>query len=145
MSPREHRRGGLPVGHLDDLEPLEASVVAALRLWQPGDETAGVGVARAMGDLLGLCQHYGCRPLMRHSAGCPCLGADEACLARLVCMATRGEDNDAMLIASLIVRPDVAGGLTRLAQTLGVELGALLDHQSDMPRMTHRPEASHLH
>ena len=50
-----------------------------------------------------------------------------------------------LLIASLIVRPDVAGGLTRLAQTLGVELGALLDHQGDMPRMTHRPEASHLH
>ncbi len=144
MSGETTRRGGLPVGHVDDLDPLEASVVAALRLWQAEDTTAAAGVARAMDDLLRLCQTYGRRPLLRHSAGCPCLGADEACLARLVATATAGDANDAMLIATLVVRPDVAAGMLNVARALGVELDLVLRRSMMSPHAAREtPPAPH--
>lgn len=143
MSGPADRRGGLPVGHFDDLAPLEARVVAALRLWDPDGSTTGP--ARALGELLALCQHYGRRPLLRHAVGCPCLGADEACLARLVATAATGGREDAMLIATLMVRPDVAPALSAVAQDFGLGLARATGPDKPAPPPPQRQAGVTLH
>ena len=97
------RRGAMPVGHIDDFSPLEA----------------------AAGRLSDLCEVYGRRALMRHHVSCRHVGADEACLARLVDAAARGERDDAMLIATLIVRADVAAGLVCEAEQAAAALARI--------------------
>jgi hypothetical protein len=59
---------------------------------------------------------------MRHQPRCKCLGADEACFANLVSCATEGDREDAMLIATLMVRPDFAPHLAEAAQVFGLGL-----------------------
>jgi len=130
-------RGGAPVGHVTDLGPVEAGAVLYLRLWSEGragrDALArdfevicgpaeGGRAARAFGDLCDLCARFGRRQLMRHGVTCRCLGADEGCFANLVAAAGAMEREDAMLLATLIVRPDVAPALVGLAETVGVTL-----------------------
>lgn len=128
-------RGAAPVGHVADLDPIEAGAVRCLRLWceaegpqslVKGDFTASLGpeagglAAETFSELCALCVRYGRRPLMHHATGCACVGADEACFARLVGAAGAGEREDAMLIATLLVRPDVAPGLAILAERIGL-------------------------
>ncbi|MCP1169752.1 hypothetical protein NHG85_14650, partial [Limimaricola sp. ASW11-118] len=73
--------GGAPVGHIDDLPPLEARAVRLLRLWcdvGPGavearlapdlDPGPAHAATTALHALLRLCAHAGRRPLMRHAA-----------------------------------------------------------------------------
>ncbi len=57
---------------------------------------------------------------MRHSVQCKCLGADEACFANFIATAATGEREDAMLIATLLVRPDVAPLIVSLAADVGL-------------------------
>ena len=73
---------------------------------------------------------------------CTCLGADEACLANLIALATEGEREDALLIATLIVRADVAAHLMAAAQTFGLAIKRMalrLDHRGTVrpPRNLH--------
>lgn len=129
--------GGAPVGHLQDLGPIEAGAVVYLRLWCDGpDAQAQVwnDFATALGPqngrralasfetLCGLCVQYGRRPLMRHDVNCTCLGADESCFAIFVGTASEGEREDALLIAMTLVRPDMAPALVGLAQEFGLAL-----------------------
>lgn len=113
-------------------------MVAGIRLWSE-DEGAGnatlaeavagrIGRERAQrfislfGDLMTLMAEHARRPMLRHRPACSCVGADEAVFANFVVAATHGPREDAMLIATLLLRPDVAPLAVSLAQTLGLEL-----------------------
>ena len=137
MTKHVNIRGAAPIGQIRDLDPLEASAVLYLRLWCDGPDAQqqvwngfsgllGSAAARdavgALEDLCRICVQHGRRALMRHHPTCECLGADEACIANLVAHATEGEREDALLIATLLVRPDVSPLLAAAAQTLGLAL-----------------------
>lgn len=130
-------RGGAPVGMLAELPAVEVGAVLYLRLWCDGQDsqrriradfaaTLGAGAGdtawRCFEDLCSLCVRHGRRPLMRHHLGCKCLGADEACFANFIAAAGEGQREDAMLLASLIVRPDMAPCLVGLAERFGLTL-----------------------
>lgn len=131
------KSGGASVGHLAHLDHMQASAVIYLRLWCDGpdgqatvwrDFASGLGHKRgrhalsAFEQLCGLCTRYGRRPLIRHAINCACVGADEACFATFLQTATDGDRDDAMLIAILLVRPDVAPLITKLATDVGLAL-----------------------
>ncbi|WP_170763806.1 hypothetical protein [Ruegeria lacuscaerulensis] len=130
-------RGGTAVGRLSDLTPIEAGAVMYLRLWGDGASgradaasdfkvALGVDCGRAamltLDRLCSLCANYGRRPLIRHGLGCSCLGADENCFAQMIAAASEGAREDAMMMATLIVRPDFAPALTSLSEELGLAL-----------------------
>lgn len=131
------KRGGAPVGFLSELEPIEASAVTFFRLWHTGKEsraqvrdnfsaTLGFDDGReALGnfrELCNLCVRHGRRPLMRHHVSCKCLGADESCFANFIATAADGNREDAMLIATLLVRADMAPCVAALAENFGLAL-----------------------
>ena len=137
MTRRCNPRGGAPVGHVGDLGAAEAAAVRCFRLWARDgggkDEvhaafTDGLGTAaggKATEDfatLMELCARHGRRPLVPHHFACTCLGADEACLANFIAAAMEGAREDAMLLATLMVRPDCAPMLTALARDVGLAL-----------------------
>lgn len=137
MSGLDSHRGGAPVGLIADLPAIEAASVVYLRLWCDGP----AGRANMRGDFLNvlgaepgemamhcfeqlfaLCARHGRRPLMRHSVRCQCLGADESCFAHFIAAAADGAREDAMLMATLLVRPDMAPAVTSLAAEFGMAL-----------------------
>lgn len=137
MSGMEKHRGAAPVGFLTELDGLEAAAVIYLRLWCDGPEAraevcsdlqTGLGQARgtkaikAFEQLCMLCTTHGRRPLMRHGVKCKCLGADESCFANFVATAAEGDREDAMLMATLLVRVDMAPLITALAIDFGLSL-----------------------
>lgn len=137
MSAQSQIRGGAPVGLLAELGPVETYAVQCLRYWHSGpDERArvcaelheflgpehGRVAIEALEQICELCVCHGRRPLMRHQVACKCLGADEACFANFIGAAAEGAREDAMLLASLIVRPDFAPCLAGLAEQLGLAL-----------------------
>ena len=136
MTPPPHR-GGAPVGYVSELGPVEAGAVLYLRLWCDGPDAkaqvwndfatalgpkSGRKVLKAFETLCDLCVRHGRRPLMRHNVTCKCLGADESCFANFIGYASEGEREDALLIATTIVRPDMAPSLVGLAQEFGLAL-----------------------
>lgn len=135
MTRAGHKRGGAPIGVLTDLDPVEASAVRFLRLWSEGPESRDVLQAEVlaslgedhgrhaydcMGSLFGLCARHCRRPLARHALDCECLGADEGCFANFIACAAEGAREDAMLIATLLVRADMAPSVAALAQDVGL-------------------------
>ncbi|MEJ6403252.1 hypothetical protein [Yoonia sp. 2307UL14-13] len=137
MNPRCSQRGGTAIGYLAELDSVEAASVIYLRLWSNGpnsrcdiwqDIATSLGAERAdraldaFGQLCGLCGRFGRRPLMRHAVECRCLGADEACFATFIAAAADGDRDDAMLMATLLVRPDIAPLITSLAADFGLAL-----------------------
>jgi len=62
------------------------------------------------------------RPLMGHAPGCPCAGADECVFARFVALAAEGAREDAVLMAALMVRADLALCLATGAESVGLRL-----------------------
>jgi len=135
-SARSHR-GAAPVGHISELPGLEAASVIYFRLWCEGPErqqevwsdfhaclgeTQANEVSHSFHELCSLCCLHGRRPLMRHSIGCKCLGADESCFANFVAAAAEGDREDALLMATLIVRPDMAPMITSLATQVGLAM-----------------------
>lgn len=135
MSVGTHHHGGTPVGFVAELGVVEAASVIYLRLWCDGPEAQaqvskdfvfelgaerGQRALESFEGLCALCARYGRRPLMRHSVHCKCLGADESCFANFIATATAGEREDALLIATLLVRPDVAPLVTSLAADVGL-------------------------
>ncbi|SHI58441.1 hypothetical protein [Wenxinia saemankumensis] len=109
-------KGSHPVGQLTDLDPAGRVAVAAFR----GD---GRELCPApLRDLCALCARHGRRPLACHGAGCPCLGGDEACFARLIELAAGGEQEEALMLAMLLVRADLAPLAVALAQQAALAL-----------------------
>ncbi|AKS46678.1 hypothetical protein SAMN05444287_1796 [Octadecabacter temperatus] len=130
-------RGGAPVGHLGELDAVEAAAVIYWRLWSQGidgqrqtkadlhrvlGEKHGFEAASALAQIFDLCVRHGRRPLMRHDINCKCLGADESCIANFIGYASECKREDAALIASLIVTPDLCLPMAALAQTFGLAL-----------------------
>lgn len=130
-------RGAAPVGRVVGLGPLEAAAVSCFRLWcdspaarrkvrddlsQIPGPMAGDAVLHAIEEFCCLCARHGRLALARHDPACQCRGAEEACLANLVALATEGEREDALLIATLLVRPDASRHLIAAAQVLGLAL-----------------------
>ncbi|PTW52212.1 hypothetical protein [Rhodovulum kholense] len=157
MTADPNRRGGAAVGYLTDLDPVEAGAVRCLRLWADGDAAQrelrreladrlgplqGRAAAESLNTICTLCAMYGRRPLMRHSACCPCLGADESCFATFVAAAGAGDREDAMLMAAMLVRADLAPGLVDPATRLGLALRHLATGVAPQPS---RPPAEKLH
>ena len=99
------------------------------------DLAASVGTARgeaaaaSFGALCRLCLGAARRPLLRHGADCPCVGADEAAFAELVTLAAQGEREDALLLACCLVRIDLAPALVGHAQQAGLHLARALVSQ----------------
>ena len=137
MNAMTPHRGGAPVGYVNELGPVEASAVMYLRLWCDGtdaqarvwnDFAIALGPERgrraieSLETLCELCVRHGRRPLMRHQVSCKCLGADESCFANFVGYASEGEREDALLIATTMVRPDMAPSLVGFAQEFGLAL-----------------------
>lgn len=137
MTSAQDKRGGAPVGFISELDGIEAASVIYLRLWCDGSDSqasvcsdfaAGLGadqgrkVLKSFKELCSLCARHGRRPLMRHAVQCKCLGADESCFANFVATAATGDRDDAMLIATLLVRADVAPLITALATDFGLGL-----------------------
>jgi hypothetical protein len=137
MSGAVQGRGGAAVGLLTELEGVEAASVIYLRLWSDGPDGQAMlwsDLSRTLGrdrgrrtlqafeQLCRLCARHGRRPLMRHAVECKCLGADEACFANFIACAATGAQEDAMLIATLLVRADVAAQVTSLATDFGLGL-----------------------
>ncbi|SPJ23850.1 hypothetical protein [Palleronia abyssalis] len=131
--------GAAPVRRRETLSAPEAWWLRALRLWDgppdgrvelAEDLTIRFGAARAkrllarFGELFDLVSQTARRPLAIHapSCDCDCVGSDEAVFALFCSTATHGPREDAMMIACLILRPDVAPLAVSLAQSLGLEL-----------------------
>jgi len=130
-----------------------------LRLWGDGvrgradaasDFQIALGMERGraammtLDHLCSLCAHHGRRPLVRHGLGCSCLGADENCFAQMIAAASEGAREDAMMMASLIVRPDFAPALASLSEELGLALRRMTA-SVPLPRTGHQPPAAVLH
>lgn len=137
MTAAQHRRGCAPVGYVAELDRIEAASVIYLRLWSESAETrsqvwndlaTGLGrdharkAIQSFEQLCSLCVKHGRRPLMCHSVQCKCLGSDESCFANFIATASEGEREDAMLIATLLVRPDIAPLIASLAADFGLAL-----------------------
>ncbi len=137
MSHAVPHRGGAPVGFIQELPALEERAVMCLRLWHTGkherhqvcrdfDHLLGnemaLSAVESLEQICELCTRHARRPLMRHHVTCKCLGADEACFANFIGAAAEGEREDAMLIATLLIRHDFAPSLVSLAENLGLAL-----------------------
>ncbi len=130
-------RGGNPIGYVTDLGEVEAGAVRYLRLWcsGPGPQaevlddfigclgpTEGRSALDSLEGICRLCALHGRRPLVRHQPACRHLGTDEACFANFIAAAGEGAREDAMLIATLIVRADMACVAVEMAERLGLAL-----------------------
>ena len=137
MTLRERHPGGEPVARLDGLPPLERRVIRCLRLWcagpdgeravrremaRDGARDDGGPLAESFGELLQLTAGNARRPLLGHALDCPCAGSDECIFARFVALAAEGAREEAVLMAALIVRVDVAMCLTAAAEEVGLGL-----------------------
>jgi len=148
MTDAAPHRGGAPVGFVSELGPVEAGAVLYLRLWFDGPRSRdqvredfhlalgaeqGEEVVGAFDALCSLCACHGRRPLMRHHVACGCLGADESCFATFIGYASEGEREDALMIATTIVRPDMAPSLVALAQQFGFALRRMARSAARIP------------
>ncbi|MBV7378620.1 hypothetical protein [Maritimibacter dapengensis] len=134
----DDRRGGAAVGRLMDLGAIEAGAVLCLRLWHEAPASparmdferdmgrfGGRAALEAIGGICAIWQDFGRRPMVRHHLRCDCLGADEACLAHMVQAALLGDRDDAMMLATLMVRADYAPGVVAYAERAGAALARL--------------------
>lgn len=158
MTRSAQQRGGAPVGYLSELGKVETAAVIYLRLWNrkaseldpSGEDLLSAlemfeskQALQAFEQIFTLCARHGRRALMRHSLHCKCLGSDEACFANFIGAASEGNIEDAMLIATMIVRADMAPYLANLAETFGhsVKRSAL----GTTERVTSQPHSNTLH
>jgi hypothetical protein len=137
MTITNEKCGGAPVGFLAELDGIRAASVIYLRMWHNGpdsqadvwtDVSSSLGAdhgrkaLKAFEKLCSLCSQHRRRPLMLHATNCKCIGSDESCFANFIATAATGEHEDAMLIATLLVRADFAPIITSLASDFGLAL-----------------------
>lgn len=149
MSAMQPPRGAAPVGYLSELCAVEAGVVRCLRSWSATrrdkddmrrDLVSRLGQDRAeealrlLDQICTLLARYGRRSLMRHQPGCKCLGGDESCFANFVMSASEGDTEDALLMATLLVRADVAPMAVSMASEFGLILKRLTLAERVWPR-----------
>lgn len=127
-------------GWLADLDGEGKLLVVTIRRWLDGLEAQGevwngfcgeLGpvparrLMRAVEGFLAAIAEAPRRPLRRHAARCPCLGADEARLAALVRAAARGHDGQARAVAAGIVETAAVGRVVEAAAVLGEALDTI--------------------
>jgi hypothetical protein len=137
MSAQPRNPGAAAIARLSELPPLERRVIRCLRLWSAAPDGVGAlrrelaprhgaAAAEALVDdlaaLIGTTVRHARRPLLAHAPDCPCAGADECVFARFVALAAEGAREDAVLIAALMVRADLALCVAGLAETIGLGL-----------------------
>ena len=137
MTRAPEERGGAPVGLMAELDGVGAASVIYLRMWYDGpvskadvwnDLSSSLGTddgrraLKAFENLCSLCLQHGRRPMARHAINCKCIGSYESCFANFITTAANGEREDAMLIATLLVRTDIAPLITSLAIDFGLAL-----------------------
>ncbi|MGG7567150.1 hypothetical protein ACQ5SO_13435 [Rhodovulum sp. DZ06] len=142
-------RGAAPVSRMEELSPLETAAVMYFRLWHDGEAgraraTAdfaallglghGAAAVQALDRLCALLGAHGRRPLMRHSKSCSCVGSDEAVVAAFLSRAAEGEREEAMLMASLLIRAEMAPLALAVAEELAVALRRLALRAAPEPR-----------
>jgi hypothetical protein len=130
-------RGAAAVGLVADLQAVEAGAVMYFRLWHDGPSareimssdfvaTMGPDIGRrtlaSFQAICSLCATHGRRTLVHHHLNCRCVGADEACFANFIGAAAEGAHEDALLIATMLVRADLAPSLTYHAEAFGLAL-----------------------
>ncbi|MFT6023806.1 MAG: hypothetical protein ACI9PY_001925 [Ascidiaceihabitans sp.] len=159
MTDAQVNRGAAPVGFVTELDGIQAASVIYLRLWFNGPEgqnnvwddfvaslgvTPGKRALQSFEDLCRMCAQHGRRPLMRHCVDCKCLGSDEACFANFIATAATGEREDALMIATLLVRSDVAPLITALATDFGLALMRMnLRAPKELGKNTRPPRPAH--
>lgn len=115
-----------PLARLADLPPLERRFVEGMRLWLSHEAADARSRRPASFDrfdrLLGVLLAHGRRALQVGGVGAPSVTGDECVLARFVAVAADGAREDAILIATLLVRADLALTLGRDAEALGLAL-----------------------
>lgn len=148
MTPKNVPRGAATVGYLTELPAVEAVAVIYLRLWFSGPSSVveeefarGLGSCEgaekftAFERLMQLIATSARRPVMRHSVGCKCLGADECVFANAVAAAAEGDRQEAMLflaplfpcqpcLAALEVAEIVGLGIARMVTDTHVPVSA---------------------
>ena len=154
MSHAPTSRGGAPVGHLQDLTPIEAGAVLYLRLWCEGSDAQaqinsdfrlGLGTEvgndafAALARLNELIIQNGRRPLMLHALECRCIGADESCFATMIASAADNDYEDSLLLASLMVKAPVASVAASLAFQVGRALKFMTNGPDLMAHSTGQP------
>ncbi|MEM6759139.1 MAG: hypothetical protein AAF601_06630 [Pseudomonadota bacterium] len=137
MSAHRQIRGAAPVGYLHELDPTEEGAVLCFRRWNAGHRaqaeiwdqfatalgpSAVESALDSLNTVCDLCARHGRRPLVRHAVNCPCLGGDESCFATFIGYACEGAREDALLIATTMVRPDIAPMLVAHAAQFGLAL-----------------------
>ena len=142
------RLGAAPVGYVAGLAPVGVGAVLYLRLWNNGPKSRlkicsdfetllgpvqGANAFRSFETLCDICVRYGRRPLALHHVACKCLGADESCFANFIEYASEGEREDACLIATTIVRPDMAMTLAGIAEEFGLALRCMCVRAGRIP------------
>ena len=141
MSIGYDNRGAAPVGLLEELPRLEAAVIMYLRLWcdspegqasiwrdfhgHYGKKTARSQMAR-FEKLMSMVLIHSRRPLQRHQPKCACVGGDECAFANFIVAAALGEHEDAMLLASNFMRPDMAMVAANMAGPVGLALSQIV-------------------
>ncbi len=147
-----HAPGAAPVARVADLPPLEQRIVLYARLWTEGrlgqaevwrdliDRHGPAGATCAAGHLDALLRDmltFARRPLQRHASSCPCAGGDECVLARFVALAAEGAREDAILMATLMVRADMSLMLASIAEELGLSLMREVEGTPIIPSTRH--------
>lgn len=149
--------GSVSVGQLSEQPTFETCIVTYLRLWADGEEAQrrlqhmlielcgparGARMTKTWAEMIALLARFRRRSIMRHALDCPCLGADEAWFANFMATAATGERDDALMLATLLIRPDIAPLLTDLARQFGLSLAqGLAQHDFAVGQGT--PETLH--
>lgn len=95
----------IAIARLADLTPLERQVIGCARRCRTRTDEPASG---SFAEFFDLVAGHARRPLCGHAVDCPAVCSDECVLARFVALAAEGAREEAILIASLLVRPDVA-------------------------------------
>ncbi|WP_226782617.1 hypothetical protein [Oceaniglobus trochenteri] len=156
-TPAPPLRGAAPVGHLEELPPVELCAILYLRGWCHGGahkdrigadfrlvldaEGADAAFGR-FGDLMSSALSGCRRPLMRHSVDCRCFGGDECAFAHLIAAAAGGDNDDAMLFACTLLRPAAAFDVVQQANALGPVFLRLARNARCPDGEIHRPSPS---
>jgi hypothetical protein len=149
MKHTQERHSSLPVAAMDGLAEEDSRLIRYLREWYEGPDarraiwremTQALGpdgardCLHAFDDLVTMLIEQGRRVLMRHHSECNRVGADEAIFANFVRTAGMGEREDAMLIATLLLRPDYAPAACALAEMVGLSLARATRSRATLTR-----------
>jgi len=159
MKPKAYSRGATPVGHIDELPPLEMTTILYLRLWCEGQlsreqvhddfilafgHSIGTQHSATFSSFMLTLVHKSRRSIMRHQTNCQCFGGDESAVANMIAAAAAGDRQDALLLASHLVPSNIAEDLVKPAEDIGLAFDQMLGqfHTKFMP--THKtPKPRH--